>query len=118
MNKEKPRKSGIKRKIAIIVSIGIAITFFAIIINSEFFSDPVRIMYHYEFDNGTRKWVESDVIVYHDFKNGTIYGTFVGDMIQELKLDSSIQKVIHLKDGTIDYYFKHNDFLGSKTKYW
>jgi len=98
-----------------ILGIGIAIAFFAIIINTQFYSDPVRVMYYYTFDNGTSKWVESDVIVYHDFKNGTIYGTFVGDMIKDLKLDTSIQKVIHLKDGTIDYYYKHDDFIGSRT---
>ncbi len=115
MQGKKEKKSEIKRKIAIVISIGIAITFFLVIINTEFNSDPVRIMYHYEFDNGTRKWVESDVIVYHDFGNGTIAGMFVGDMIQELNLDTSIQKVIHLKDGTIDYYYKHSDFIGSRT---
>ena len=72
-------------------------------------------MYYYTFDNGTRKWLDSDVIVYHDFKNGTVFGTYVGDMIQELRLNDSLQKVIHLKDGTTDYYFKHDDFLGSRT---
>ncbi len=115
MPDKKQKKSKIKRKIAIIVSIGIAIAFFSIIINSEFYSDPVRIMYYYHFQNGTQKWLESDVIVYHDFKNGTIAGMFVGDMIQKLKLDNTVQKVIHLKDGTTDYYYKHNDFIGSRT---
>ena len=115
MSDQRRKKGKIKRKLAIVVSIGIAITFFSVIINSEFYSDPVTIMYYYNFDNGTSKWVESDVIVYHDFRNGTIYGAFVGDMIQDLKLDTTVQKVIHLKDGTIDYYYKHADFIGSRT---
>ncbi len=115
MESRKNKKSNVKRKIALVISIVIAISFFSIISIQQFYADPVRIMYHYNFDNGTSKWVESDVIVYHDFKNGTIYGAFVGDMIQQLKLDTSIQKVIHLKDGTIDYYFKHSDFIGSRT---
>jgi len=113
MTQEKKRKT---KKIAMtILGLGIAIAFFAIIINTQFYSDPVRVMYHYEFDNGTRKWLDSDVIVYHNFGNGTIHGAFVGDMIQELNLDTTIQKVIHLKDGTIDYYYKHDDFIGSRT---
>ncbi len=115
MSNKKQKKSGIKRKIVVIVSIFIALTFLSTMLIIEFYYDPVRIMYYYNFDNGTGKWVEEDVIVYHDFNNGTIFGTYVGDMIQELKLDSSIQKVIHLKDGTIDYYYKHNDFIGSRT---
>jgi len=114
-HKDRTNKSKTNRKIAVIISILIATAFFSIIIITEFYSDPVRVMYYYNFDNGTSKWVESDVIVYHDFRNGTIYGTFVGDMIQELKLDTSIQKVIHLKDGTIDYFYKHTDFIGSRT---
>lgn len=115
MSNKKEKKPSVKRKIVIIASIFLALTFLSTVLIIEFYYDPVRIMYHYTFDNGTRKWVEADVIVYHDFKNGTVFGTYVGDMIQELKLESSIQKVIHLKDGTIDYYYKHNDFIGSKT---
>ncbi len=115
MKGRKDKKSNVKRKIAVVISIVIAISFFSVITIQEFYADPVRIMYYYNFDNGTSKWLESDVIVYHDFKNGTIAGGFVGDMIQQLNLDTTIQKVIHLKDGTIDYYYKHNDFIGSRT---
>jgi len=112
---DRQKKRNQKRKIAIVISIGIAITFFSVIINSEFYSDPVRIMYYFTFDNGTSRWLDSDVVVYHDFRNGTIFGGYVGDVIQELRLDTTVQKVIHLKDGTIDYYYKHADFIGSRT---
>ncbi len=115
MEGRKDKKSNVKRKIALVISILIAISFFSVISIQEFYADPVRIMYYYNFDNGTAKWVESDVIVYHDLGNGTIFGGYVGDVIQELNLDSSLQKVIHLKDGTIDYYYEHEDFIGSRT---
>ena len=117
MEGRKDKKSNVKRKIALVISILIAISFFSVISIQEFYADPVRIMYYYNFDNGTAKWVESDVIVYHDLGNGTIFGGYVGDVIQELNLDSSLQKVIHLKDGTIDYYYEHEDFIGSRTNW-
>jgi hypothetical protein len=115
MTKDNNRKTNSNRNVAIAMGIILGTGIIGFVGFTEFASDPVIVMYYYHFENGTQKWLESDVIVYHDFKNGTIHGAYVGDMIQELKLDTSVQKVIHLKDGTTDYYYKHNDFIGSRT---
>lgn len=105
-----------KKKAGIIISVIFGSIVLFVIFYSTFYSDPVMVMYQYTFDNGTQRWLEANQIINYDFKNGTKADITVENLVNHLQLKTSIQKVIHLKDGRTDYHYKHTDSIGSKTK--
>lgn len=109
-------KDNRKRRDGIIIGIFFGAIFLSFVLYYTFDFDPVMIMYHYTFDNGTQRWLDADHIISYDFKNGTNAEITVEDLMKHLKLKTSIQKVIHLKDGRTDYIYKHTDSIGSKSK--
>lgn len=113
MSKETDRPDQ-TRTIAIALGIVLATGILGFIGYSQFISDPTLTMVHYKFQNGTAKWLDSEMLITHQFKNGTIVEMRVIDLASIVYPEDFISKTIHLKDGTIDYHYKHFDSIGSK----
>ena len=111
---KKTDRSDQRRTIAIALGIVLATGILGFIGYSQFIHDPTLTMVHYKFQNGTGKWLDSETMVTHQFKNGTIIEMKVIDLAPLVYPEDFLAKTIHLKDGTIDYHFKHFDAIGSK----
>jgi len=111
MTKE-PKKNKSK-KVAIALGLGMAIGVLLGIGYFEFVSDPTLVQVYFKFQNGTGKWLDSDTMVTHQLKNGTTVEMKVIDLAPLVYPEDFMAKTIHLKDGTIDYNFKHFDNIGS-----
>jgi len=111
LKKENKKKSNTKKEIVIVLSIMVAVSFIGILSYQEFFSDPTLVMYYYNFDNGTSTWVDDGTIVDLRLENGTIVQIPISDAVKSS--NTFVQKVIHLKDGTTDYFYSYEERLGS-----
>ena len=108
-------KKSHNKNIGIILGIVLAVAVLSYIGYSQFIDDPTLTMVHYKFQNGTARWLDSEMLITHQFKNGTIVEMRVIDLASIVYPEDFVSKTIHLKDGTIDYHYKHFDSIGSKT---
>ncbi len=111
MKEKNQKKSNTKKQIVIVLSVMVAISFIGILAYQEFYSDPILVMYYYDFDNGTSTWIDDGTIVDLRLENGTIVQIPISDAVKNS--NTFVQKVIHLKDGTTDYFFSYEERLGS-----
>ncbi len=110
-NSSKPRKA---RYISILLGLVFGVSFIGYIAYAEFVSDPTLTQVYFKFENGTGKWLDSETMVTFKLQNGTTVTMKVIDLAPIAYPEDFMAKTIHLKDGTIDYYFKHFDAIGSK----
>lgn len=108
-------KKEVKKQIVTILGTIIAISLIGYIGWYEIIYDPIEVQIYFPFDNGTHKWINSEAMIPYDFKNGTIIEMSVLNATKHMNFEDYQQKVIHLKNGKTDHFYKHTDFIGSKT---